>query len=348
VPLTLTVHRDIAWIRRYTLECQELADAAVEANMFYEPWALIPALQVYANDEVDVCFVWSEDRQLVGVIPTSDADNPRLPFSVATTWRHPRAYLGTPLIRAGWEHAVLDRWLMFVQRTRGPAARARLDLVDPNGPVAKAMRQVVDEFGGAAFDLEQYSRPLWQAGTPLQRKAGRSRRKNLRRLGRRLRERGDVDLRSYAGTADVAAATLEFLRLERSGWKGQQGTALACEVDDRDFFGELVRGAAAGDRSLIQALTLDGVSIAMNIDFRSGTGGFCFKTAYDASLATFPNPRTLRPHPPTAPSDRTFWGLGSPPRTGDPKSACRPTSTLLFWCGDRYNRGPVRSFFQAC
>jgi len=58
--------------------------------------------------------------------------------------------------------------------------------------------------------------------------------------------------------ADLQFWLTEFLRLEATGWKGRQGTALAANARDRQFFYEVVRGAFERRRLMVLALEAGG------------------------------------------------------------------------------------------
>lgn len=76
----------------------------------------------------------------------------------------------------------------------------------------------------------------------------------------------------------------DFLALERKGWKGQAGTAMACRLDTaalaRALFTE--RPGPVGVRA--DALTLDGRPIAISLALVGGGRATLLKTAYDEDL----------------------------------------------------------------
>src|SRR6185295_13613940 len=112
---TVIVIRDRASLQAIVPAWEELAANALEANPFYEPWALLPALAANGDGEALVCvLVWRQGR-LDGLFPF--VREPRfkgLPLNALRSWRHSSHMLCTPLVRAGAQAdciRALIRWL---------------------------------------------------------------------------------------------------------------------------------------------------------------------------------------------------------------------------------------------
>ncbi len=116
---------------------------------------------------------------------------------------------------------------------------------------------------------------------------GGKRQREFRRSRRRLEERGPLVLRTHDGPHDSAAWLSDFLDIERSGWKGRAGTALACRQEERAWFDAMAHRAAAQGRVLVYRLDLGGEAVAMSVNLRAGRRVWCFKTAYRDDLARF-------------------------------------------------------------
>jgi CelD/BcsL family acetyltransferase involved in cellulose biosynthesis len=109
--------------------------------------------------------------------------------------------------------------------------------------------------------------------------------KELRRQRNRLADDGEVTF-SVARTPDsVARALDEFLRLEKSGWKGERGTALAEDAGDTDFVREAMRSLSESGRAEIATLSRGGVAVAAGLVLRHGRRAYFFKIGHDASAA---------------------------------------------------------------
>jgi CelD/BcsL family acetyltransferase involved in cellulose biosynthesis len=111
--------------------------------------------------------------------------------------------------------------------------------------------------------------------------------RELRRRERKLTEIGSPTYRVYETSEDLRRGLDEFMRLEASGWKGRERTALGSNDDSREFFLRIGAEALAQGRFRLVALELSGVTVAMNCYFVAGNGAFGFKMAYDESYAKY-------------------------------------------------------------
>ena len=110
-------------------------------------------------------------------------------------------------------------------------------------------------------------------------------RSNLRRRRRRLSERGEVRVERVTGGPDLDARLEEGLALERSGWKGQRGTAIAQDRGTHGFYSELARSASYAGRLSMFFLRLDGRAIAFHYGLQKDQRYFLLKPAYAEDLA---------------------------------------------------------------
>jgi hypothetical protein len=112
-------------------------------------------------------------------------------------------------------------------------------------------------------------------------------RKELRRQHKRLAEEGTLAFSRRERDDGLDQWICEFLDLEQRGWKGANGSALACSDDTRALFDAVLHGAAAAGRLERLDLRLDGRPIAMLVNFLTPPGAFSFKTAFDEDYARF-------------------------------------------------------------
>ncbi len=108
--------------------------------------------------------------------------------------------------------------------------------------------------------------------------------KDLRRRRRRLDEAGTVTFEAIGPDGDLAGAVAEFLALERSGWKGRAGTALACRPRTEGFAKALFRAGDGPVSARADLLRLDGRVIAASLALVCGGTATLLKTAYDEDL----------------------------------------------------------------
>ena len=112
----------------------------------------------------------------------------------------------------------------------------------------------------------------------------RSRFKDLRRRARRLAEAGTVAHVCATEGAELARLVAAFLDLERAGWKGSAGTAMACRPEIAVLAQTLFAERAGPIHARADALTLDGRPIAISLALVGGGTATLLKTAFDEDL----------------------------------------------------------------
>jgi CelD/BcsL family acetyltransferase involved in cellulose biosynthesis len=110
-------------------------------------------------------------------------------------------------------------------------------------------------------------------------------RSKLRRKWRKLEGLGKV---RFTGITEVNASDLErFYQLERSGWKGRKGTAIACDAMTRQFYDEVARWAAKFGHLSLYTLECGDRAIAMQLCMIYGGRCFVLKSAYDEAFGEY-------------------------------------------------------------
>jgi CelD/BcsL family acetyltransferase involved in cellulose biosynthesis len=206
--------------------------------------------------------------------------------------KHDYCFLRVPLVRADCVTEVLR--VVFEWLEASGYALVELGDQTGEGAYADALRTLLRQPGRNAWLASSQQRALLRraATTETEPRLDISSRrlKELRRQERRLREQGELAIESlspHAKLAEVELAIAEFLQLERAGWKGAQGTAMACRPADRDFFAGLVRAAWRAGQLRMITMRLDGRPIAMKCNFVALPGSFAFKIAYAEELAHY-------------------------------------------------------------
>ncbi|HUD93217.1 GNAT family N-acetyltransferase [Sphingobium sp.] len=269
-----------------------LADHAAEANPFYAPDMLDAALNhLAAGGDVRLIEARTDDG-LIGLLPVVVRPrHGRLPIGCVSNWMHDHCFFGAPLIREGAE---LAAWRDFmVQLDAAPWARGflHLDGIDAAGANAATIEALCVEQRRGWREIHRHDRAMLRsdlaANTYWETHVRSKKRKELRRLQKRLAELGTIEQRLLADPAELAEWCSEFLTLEASGWKGQQGTALACKPEHAAFFRAACAAACAAGRLHMLRIDLDGRAIAMLVNFRHCEGAFSFKIAIDETLGRF-------------------------------------------------------------
>ncbi len=130
-------------------------------------------------------------------------------------------------------------------------------------------------------------RVSWRRGAPFPELCAKQA-SRIRGLERKLeREVGPVDLAIVDDAARIEETLAAFLALERAGWKGAAGSAMACAEQTRGFFLAVARDAAA--RGCFEAGLLRAGGRVLAIATQLGDHGrvFGFKMAYDEAFASY-------------------------------------------------------------
>lgn len=110
-------------------------------------------------------------------------------------------------------------------------------------------------------------------------------RSNLRRTRRQLEEQGKVTTRHFVSANPQALE--EFYKLEASGWKGRQGTAIACDPRTQQFYDEVAQASAQAGVLSLDFLELNNKPVAAHFAFQSH-GRYCLaKAAYDETYQRY-------------------------------------------------------------
>jgi hypothetical protein len=272
---------ELAALRALVPDWEELAAEAAEPSPFYEHWMLLPALEAYGTAGFRCFAVW-DSGTLIGLFPSRFGNRFHgLPVRTLNAWRHRNMMLcSAPLVReksaAKCIAALLDS---------GLAPVIELDWISAGGVLYGALADaaaaadlpflVTDAYTRAVLLRERDPRPRFNSNM----------KNNLRRWQSRLADFGRVTPVRLGLDDDLAAWIEQFYRLEASGWKGRQGSAVACRADDRRFVTEVFTEAFRRGRLHISGLDLDGRPLTRHCMLAAGEGAFTFKIAYDETYA---------------------------------------------------------------
>jgi CelD/BcsL family acetyltransferase involved in cellulose biosynthesis len=261
----------------------ELARSAATPNPFYEPCFVRAAVDHLPCRRVRL-LVAADTSEWIGLMPVARGLRWRkLPTPALTVWAHPYCFLNAPLMARGRE---ADAAAALLLAAREGVGLVTFDRLPADGPVASAV--------AAACEASDANPVVWRRfeRAALHRRevddyvdstlSGRARRELRRR--RQLLERefgGPVEVLERA---DEPQAVEDFLALEGAGWKGKHGTALTTR-NAAAFFRAVCRTFAEAGRLQLLALQAGKHTVAMQCSLVSGQGLFCFKIAYDESVA---------------------------------------------------------------
>lgn len=117
-----------------------------------------------------------------------------------------------------------------------------------------------------------------KAGNPVY--GSKKLRSSLRYLRRRLEQQGTVQFHCETSPQQLS----RFYALESAGWKGQQGTAIACDDQTRQFYDAIVQTAVQQGRLRLYRLDFGEQTIAMQLCVTEGKNCFLLKPAYDEAF----------------------------------------------------------------
>lgn len=281
-------------VERLAPEWRTLAAEAGEPNPFAEQWFLAASVRHLGRPDLRIADVRDAGR-LVGVMPLAvERHYGRVPVAHVQNWRHHHLFLGAPLIRAGDEQAFWVALIRALDEARWAPGFLHLRDLDVEGAALRGVRAAAAALGRPLAVVHREARAFLRSDLSpeayYEQAVRKKKRKEQGRLAHRLAELGAVSHRQIgagAGQAEIGAWADAFLALERAGWKGIAGSALACRPDTAAFFREALAGAAAAGRLQMLRIDLDDRPIAMLINFLTPPGSFSFKTAFAEDYARF-------------------------------------------------------------
>ncbi len=264
---------------------EQLAERAVEPNPFFEPAFVTVAANALDATGVQLLFD-TQDGSWTGCMPVQLTRAMGLPL-LLSTWKHSYSFLGTPLVdrdHVGDFSAALMRSVRDREHARFLLLRRSSD-----GPVLDAFKGARGEIGGLNVIFERSfvraalaRRPEFDYLSSLKSR----RRSELKRLRRRLADELGGEIASRNRT-DYPEAVETFLRLEASGWKGKEGTAMASEEGSADLFRSICAELSKTGRINLRSLEAGDRVAAMTCDISAGDTLFGFKSAYDEQLGRY-------------------------------------------------------------
>lgn len=274
---------------------RRLADHARHPNPFQGPDMLVPALRhLVGVDRAHLFVVPEPDRasETLGlVMPLASRQRfRRIPWRVTAGWQHTHHFLGTPLVSPGFG---IEGWRAALGHLEQHSADPWLLLSGVDADVACDVEAAAHRDRRDVRRVGASSRAVTRrraAGDYLERQLSGSRRKELRRVRRRLSEAvgGDLVLVDLVAAGRLDEGMDAFLRLEAAGWKGVDGGAMDKKAHERAFFRDACRALAVhGGVEILALQGRDDGPVAMAVNLLDGDTLFTFKIAYDERHASY-------------------------------------------------------------
>jgi len=270
---------------------------SLDSNPLFEAATLVAAME-HLQDKarpVHVALIWRRGEgaaspELIGLFPYFA---PRfylgIPTSIWSIWTHIHSFLATPVVREGYELDAIRLFLDFANQSG--ASMIRFPIFQSDGAFGPALAEVILERQLAMVETDRHERAFLKADsdgeTYLAVNMRKKKRKEYSRLWNRLSETGTLAFDMPDPDLDMTQWLGDFLQLERSGWKGKRGTALAARENERAFFESMCRSAQSSGKFHAAQILFDGKPIAMLTSFISGRGAYSFKIAFNEDYAKF-------------------------------------------------------------
>lgn len=272
-------------------EWEELCERLVEDTPYYTP-VYANALLSSVDHGRDIRFVtvWRDGR-MIAFLPVcrtriGAVDLP----NVWQAWTTPYTLSCTPLL----DHDLADQAATALVEGLKSFHRGIwiFPTINTGGKAASSLQSALENIGAAVSMTNQFERAtLSRDGTTfdehLKEKLSGKRRRDLARNRRRLEELGEVRHLSFTGGDGLANAVEAFLEIEKSGWKGERGTALACDPRTAQFARNAFAPVGIEDFGRADILTLDEKPIAVSLMILTGRTGFTVKCAFDEAYRSY-------------------------------------------------------------
>ncbi|WP_051644785.1 GNAT family N-acetyltransferase [Labrenzia sp. DG1229] len=263
---------------------QALCDEAVDPNPFFNPSFLQPFLTNMSVRNIRLLALKekSTGRWLMAApIRRCPAG---LVLPVATVWTTEYSPLGTPLMSP---QVGDDDVKTFVNVAAGRAGILAIPFLPMASGVAMRLTNLENMKVATTSRFERASHASGGEGEKQLEDAFKGkRRKEMRRLLRRLEDHGTVNLSSVTGTGTLECFE-QFLELEASGWKGREESALGSNPQTSDFSREVIASCAHSDSIRVDELRAGDNLIASLVSFVDGGCVFTWKIAFDEGYARY-------------------------------------------------------------
>jgi CelD/BcsL family acetyltransferase involved in cellulose biosynthesis len=274
---------------------RRLASQSVDANPFYEPDYLLASARHLDRQDIRCIVIYRDgarDSDMIGLFPLKSFTLPggmRLP--ALEFYHNPYVCQTTPLVHRDDPAGVWECFLDCLKRTSNAPRLIHAAQFPSTRQTCISLMEVLARRGLASETVSTFERASIKRLADFDSYVARlsaNRRKDLARRERRLAEQGEVGFRLIREESEKALALDTMLTLERSGWKGDSGTALACTPETEQF----ARAAFLGKSGSIALLTVGGAPIAACACLSSHRTLFTVKIAHDEAYRAF-GPGTL-------------------------------------------------------
>jgi CelD/BcsL family acetyltransferase involved in cellulose biosynthesis len=290
----IEIAEDAQSLQKHLSAWDDLAKHALEPNVFLESWIILPAIKAFgAGKNLLFAFLYRANPSgpqappiLCGFFPLERTKSYKgLPVSCLRLWEHDHCFVGTPLLHKDHARETLQSFLDWLAADARSSSLFEFPLLPAEGKIYQLLVDEVRTRSLLTFQESCFTRAMLRvrenSEAYLQAALSGNRRRDYKRKEKRFTELGKLEYRTLDSSCDLAWWLENFLTIEANGWKGQEGTALACNPANKTFFLEAAAAAFQRGQLHMLGLFLDGKPIAIRCNFLSGEGSFFFKPAYD-------------------------------------------------------------------
>jgi CelD/BcsL family acetyltransferase involved in cellulose biosynthesis len=268
---------------------------ALEPNAYLSPHFVLPALEHLDPHNNALILLVQDTRHAQPHLVAAGVFEPLLgarhfPVPHLCAYRSRHTFLGGVLLDRACATAALRALLDYVQANPWRYQGIDFGLAWADGEQAQLLDEALRSHAAQALTATTVQRAvlprasLGEAGLAA---VPAARQQDMRRQWRRLNKQGATTWRAVHAPALAVPCAQTFLALENTGWKKEEGSAMACNAADTAFFYAVVQGFASEERMLFTELALDDRVIASTVNIISGDAAFAFKVGWDIAFKSF-------------------------------------------------------------
>ena len=293
--ISIDIYKSIEEIDQEIIaQWSELEKRALTSNAYLSPSFIIPAIKYLTPDSSIVIIIVSDvtdNNSVILGVGVFEIIKPtlRYPFTYLRTYRSEHSFIGGMLLDDKKYREVLYNILTYLKNEKKYSALQFSDvslfteLSDSNNELCKKSIHW--------FNFENIDRliliPKNSGIEYLEKNMSKRSYKNIKRKKRKLNELGDVEWVLISKNNITSKNSETFLKLERSGWKGDVGSTLSKSSESEMFFKEMISNFKKYNDIFFTEIKLNGKSIASTCNLISGNVGFAFKLAWDANYSKY-------------------------------------------------------------
>lgn len=194
----IDVIRDGAGLAAHRPALEVLVKSAADTNVFYEPWLLMPAIEAMLPPGLLLVLIWHAGGSLAAFFPLVfdrvAGGLPRLQL-----WKHRYCFLNTPLIAREHGPGAVGAFMDWVDSGRSPARYFDLQGVAADSLFARLLTLELQRRRRLWSHMSiSHERAMYWPAQRAQAGGSHKHQKEMRRVERRLAERGRLEYRAMA------------------------------------------------------------------------------------------------------------------------------------------------------